>query len=212
MRCASTWSRRASRPIASRPSATARSGPRWSAPTRAPGRAIASASLPCSRDFSDQTATPVAKRPAFSFVGVTFLPENGPLHDETMPAMKTFYSSLLALSLFALPSAAAAQRGDAVYMEDRLNQLQQTITMLTGQVEQLQYRNQQLQQQMEKMQADHEFRLEQIEKGRGGAARPPGPTPSPGPAPPPNTAANAPPGPGGAGGAQGEQVYHDAFK
>jgi len=63
---------------------------------------------------------------------------------------------------------------------------------------------------MEKMQADHEFRLEQVEKGRGGAARPPGPTPSTGPAPPPppHTAAAAPP----AGGAQGEQLYHDAFK
>jgi tol-pal system protein YbgF len=131
-----------------------------------------------------------------------------------MPAMKTFYSRLLVVALLALPSAAAAQRGDTVYMEDRLNQLQQTITMLTGQVEQLQYRNQQLQQQMEKMQADHEFRLEQIEKGRGGAARPPGPAPSagPAPAPPPNMAANAPPGPGGAGGAQGDQLYHDAFK
>src|SRR5436190_3980224 len=129
-----------------------------------------------------------------------------------MPGMKSFYSRTLAVVLLALPSAAVAQRGDTVYMEDRLNQLQQTITMLTGQVEQLQYRNQQLQQQMEKMQADHEFRLEQIEKGRGGAARPPGPTPSPGPAPPPNTAAHPPPGPGGTGGAQGEQVYHDAFK
>src|SRR4051812_29182212 len=126
-----------------------------------------------------------------------------------MPAMKTFYSRLLVLALLALPSAAGAQRGDTVYMEDRLNQLQQTITMLTGQVEQLQYRNQQLQQQVEKMQADHEFRLEQMEKGRGGAARPPGPTPSgPAPPPPPHTAAAAPP----AGGAQGEQLYHDAFK
>jgi len=128
-----------------------------------------------------------------------------------MPAMKSLHSTLLAIALFLLPSMAAAQRGDTVYIEDRLNQLQQTITMLTGQVEQLQYRNQQLQQQLEKMQADHDFRLEQIEKGRGGAARPPGPTPGPAP-PPPNTAANAPPGPGGTGGAQGEQLYHDAFK
>jgi len=125
-----------------------------------------------------------------------------------MPAMKTLHSTLLAVALFLLPSMAGAQRGDTVYMEDRLNQLQQTITMLTGQVEQLQYRNQQLQQQLEKMQADHEFRLEQIEKGRGGAPRPPSP-PSAGPAPtaPPAHAA-APP----AGGAQGEQLYHDAFK
>ena len=123
--------------------------------------------------------------------------------------MKSFLSKLLVVALFLLPSMAGAQRGDTVYMEDRLNQLQQTITMLTGQVEQLQYRNQQLQQQLERMQADHEFRLEQIEKGRGGAPRPPSPPPSAGPAttPPPAHAA-APP----AGGAQGEQLYHDAFK
>ena len=123
--------------------------------------------------------------------------------------MKSFPFKLLAAALVMLPSMAGAQRGDTVYMEDRLNQLQQTITMLTGQVEQLQYRNQQLQQQLERMQADHEFRLEQIEKGRGGAPRPPSPPPSAGPAttPPPAHAA-APP----AGGAQGEQLYHDAFK
>ena len=123
--------------------------------------------------------------------------------------MKSFHSKLLVVALFMLPSMAGAQRGDTVYMEDRLNQLQQTITMLTGQVEQLQYRNQQLPQQLERMQADHEFRLEQIEKGRGGAPRPPSPPPSAGPAPtPPPAHAAAPP----AGGAQGEQLYHDAFK
>ena len=129
--------------------------------------------------------------------------------------MKTFRSRLLAVALLVLPTAAGAQRGDTVYMEDRLNQLQQTITMLTGQVEQLQYKIQQQQQQMERMQADYAFRIEQIEKGRGGAARPPGPAPTPGPAPgpapqppAPNAAAAAPPVSGG----QGEQLYHDAFK
>jgi tol-pal system protein YbgF len=93
-------------------------------------------------------------------------------------AMKTFRFRLphllLAIAL-AVPTAAAAQRMDPVYIEDRLNQLQQAITMLTGQLEQLQYRNQQLQQQMEKMQADYEYRLEQMEKGGGrpGGAPPP---------------------------------------
>ncbi len=61
---------------------------------------------------------------------------------------------LLLIVAFSLPSVASAQRVDPVYIEDRLNQLQQAITLLTGQIEQLQYRNQQLQQQMEKMQAD----------------------------------------------------------
>lgn len=129
--------------------------------------------------------------------------------------MKIFHSRLLAVVLLLVPpSAAFAQRGDAVYVEDRLNQLQQTLTMLTGQLEQLQYKNQQLQQQMEKMQADYEFRLDQIEKGRGGGPRP-GPAPTPGPAPgpaahapgPSTAAANVPQAGGG-----GEQLYHDAFK
>ena len=128
--------------------------------------------------------------------------------------MKTFRSRLTHLLLviaLAAPTAAAAQRLDPVYIEDRLNQLQQAITMLTGQLEQQQYRNQQLQQQMEKMQADYEYRLEQMEKGGGGR---------PGGAPPPrpNTQAAAPPplappsaaAPAAAAGA--DQLYNDAFK
>ena len=43
--------------------------------------------------------------------------------------------------------AVHAQRVDPVYIEDRLNQMQQSITLLTGQLEQMQYKNQQLQQQ-----------------------------------------------------------------
>jgi tol-pal system protein YbgF len=119
--------------------------------------------------------------------------------------MNTLAPKLLALMLLALPTAAAAQRGDAAYTEDRLNQLQQSLTLLTGQIEQLQYKNQQLQQQMEKMQADYEYRLDQLEKGKGGggprpSAPPPGPPPQQlGAAPPPNSAA-------------GDQLYHDAFK
>ncbi len=49
---------------------------------------------------------------------------------------------------------------------------------VTGQLEQLQYRNQQLQQQLEKMQADYEYRLDQMEKGR--AKRWPGRSPTDG--------------------------------
>src|SRR5258705_1679888 len=129
--------------------------------------------------------------------------------------MKTYRSRLLPrwllVIVLAVPTAAAAQRMDPVYVEDRLNQLQQAITLLTGQIEQLQYRNQQLQQQMEKMQADYEFGLEQMEKGSrpGGAA--------PRPAAPRGNLAAAPPAPGApspsaAGTANGDQQYHDAFK
>jgi tol-pal system protein YbgF len=133
--------------------------------------------------------------------------------DTTMDAMKSFFSGALVFALALMPSLASAQRDSSVYMEDRMNQLQQTITMLTGQVEQLQYQNQQLKQQLDKMQTDYDFRIDQLEKGRGGGVRPPGPGPGPAPAAPPPpgrgpTASNAPP----AGGAQGEQLYHDAFK
>ncbi len=126
--------------------------------------------------------------------------------------MKTLCSRSIALLVLTLPTVALAQRsGDPVYVEDRLNQIQQSLTNLTGQLEQLQYRNQQLQQQMEKMQADYEYRLDSLEKGKAGP-RPAAPAPVPGPAPAPagsgNLAAHAPP----TGGAQGEALYHDAFK
>jgi tol-pal system protein YbgF len=122
-------------------------------------------------------------------------------------AMTPFRSALLAVAL-VLPTAAGAQRVDPVYVDDRFNQLQQSITVLTGQIEQLQYRNQQLQQQLEKMQADYEYRLDQMEKGRGGAAGPrhgaagagaPAAAPSPGTPP-------------AAAGGNGDQMYHDAMK
>lgn len=124
-------------------------------------------------------------------------------------AMKKLPLRLLLLAAFALPTAAAAQRVDPVYIEDRLNQLQQAISLLTGQIEQLQYKNNQLQQQLEKMQADYEFRLDQVEKGGGrpGGAAPARP-PSTAAAPPP--AAGAPAAAGAAGAA--DQVYNDAFK
>jgi tol-pal system protein YbgF len=128
--------------------------------------------------------------------------------------MMNVRSSLLLALALAAPTAASAQRMDPVYVEDRFNQLQQSITLLTGQIEQLQYRNQQLQQQMEKMQADYEFRLEQMEKGGGrpgGAApRPPGAAPGAQAAAPPPPSLAAPP-PAAAGG-NGDQLYNDAMK
>jgi tol-pal system protein YbgF len=127
-----------------------------------------------------------------------------------------FRSCLLLVIALAAPTAVSAQRTDPVYVEDRFNQLQQSITLLTGQIEQLQYRNQQLQQQMEKMQADYEFRLEQMEKGGGrpgGAApRPPGAAAgaqAAAPPPPPPSLAAPPPA---AGAGSGDQLYNDAMK
>jgi tol-pal system protein YbgF len=124
--------------------------------------------------------------------------------------MKTFHSRLLLAIALAVPTAAAAQRMDPVYLEDRLNQLQQSIIMLTGQIEQLQYRNQQLQQQMEKMRADYEYRLDQLEKGGRGGSRPAPPSGNLAAAPP--SAGPPPAAPPPAESASGDQLYHDAFK
>jgi tol-pal system protein YbgF len=123
-------------------------------------------------------------------------------------AMNKLRTSLLAIA-FLLPTAAGAQRVDPVYVEDRFNQLQQSITLLTGQIEQLQYRNQQLQQQLEKMQADYEYRLDQMEKGKGGGPRPTGGAQAAAPGHAPTPAA---PPPGAAAGAGGDQMYNDAMK
>ncbi|HKV16344.1 MAG TPA: tol-pal system protein YbgF [Reyranella sp.] len=129
--------------------------------------------------------------------------------------MKIFSARLLILAL-ALPSAAAAQSSSNVYIEDRLNQLQQSITKLTGQLEQLQYQNQQLQEQMEKMRTDYDFRLDQVEKGGKGGPKPSGPAPS-GPAPS-RSAISPPPASesssqhAAASTASADQLYHAAFK
>ena len=129
-----------------------------------------------------------------------------------LPAMKIIPSRLALLSalVLALPTVAAAQRGDSVYVDDRLNQLQQSLTMMTGQIEQLQHRNAQLQQQLEKMQTDYEYRIEQLEKGGGGAGGRPAPRPG-AQAAAPAAAPSAAPSPGGAGGSA-DQLYDEAFK
>ena len=131
--------------------------------------------------------------------------------------MKTLISRFFLLAALALPIAAStaahAQRVDPVYIEDRFNQMQQTITLLTGQLEQLQYKNQQLQQQLEKLQADYDYRLDTLEKGKPGAG-------GPRPVAPPPQAAHAPPAGGGtlapppaAGNTAGnDQLYHDGYK
>lgn len=123
-------------------------------------------------------------------------------------AMKIFLSRLALLVALVLPTAAAAQRGgDAVYLEDRFNQLQQSLTMMTGQIEQLQNCNAKLQQQMEKMQADYEYRIDQLEKG--GAGKPGGAAPRPGA----QAAAPLVPTPTPApGAASAEQLYDEAVK
>lgn len=143
------------------------------------------------------------------------MPENGRVWCETTAAMKIIPSRLVLLSALglALPTAAAAQRGDSVYVEDRLNQLQQTLTMMTGQIEQLQHRNAQLQQQMEKMQTDYEYRIEQLEKGGGGGGGGAAGAGRPAPRPGAQAAAPAPSAaPSHGGGGSADQLYDEAFK
>jgi len=120
-------------------------------------------------------------------------------------AMKILPSLRVLLVALALPTAAAAQRADPVYVEDRFNQLQQSLTMMTGQIEQLQNRNAKLQQQMEKMQADYEYRIDQLEKGGGG--RPGAAAPRPGAQAAAPAAPTAP-----AGSASADQLYDEAIK
>jgi tol-pal system protein YbgF len=76
---------------------------------------------------------------------------------------------LFAALLFALtgvlPARAQMSASDAVI---RLEQIENQMRQLTGQVEQLQFRNQQLEQQLRKMQEDNEFRFQEL-SGKGGA-------------------------------------------
>ena len=87
---------------------------------------------------------------------------------------KMVFSRLLGLAIFLLPAAAVAQREETrAYAEKRINQLRQSVTDLTGRIEQLQKHNLQLQQQLERMRVDYEHRLDRLEKGSGGRAAPP---------------------------------------
>ncbi|MGE0423823.1 MAG: tol-pal system protein YbgF [Reyranellaceae bacterium] len=103
-------------------------------------------------------------------------------------------SRWLAAGVLALPlmvgaaGLAAAQGSRGQYYDDRLNELERQVAQQTGQIERLQHQINQLNQAIEKMQADYDFRLQQLESGKGGA-RPPAARP----------VASAPPGgePGG---------------
>jgi len=86
-----------------------------------------------------------------------------------------FAAGILALGA---PLPAAAQGNYAV--EQRFQDMERLIMQLTGQVERLQNQVQQLQQQLERQQADYDFRIQQLESGRGGG-RPPPPRPTPAP-------------------------------
>lgn len=77
---------------------------------------------------------------------------------------------LMALACaLATPAAAQMSASDVVV---RLDQIENQMRMLTGQIEQLQYRNQQLEQQVRRMQEDTEFRFQQQGGGAPRGAQP----------------------------------------
>lgn len=86
------------------------------------------------------------------------------------PMPRNLVSAFLIVLACAVATPAAAQMSatDAVV---RLDQIENQMRMLTGQVEQLQFRNQQLEQQLRRMQEDNEFRFQQQ------GANPAGPAP-----------------------------------
>ena len=73
-----------------------------------------------------------------------------------------------AIVLIALAGAmppASAQQADDSDIVVRLDQLQNQMRQMTGQLEQLQFRNQQLEQQLKRMQDDYEFRFQELSRG-----------------------------------------------
>lgn len=75
---------------------------------------------------------------------------------------------LIALACAAATPAAAQMSASDVVV--RLDQIENQMRMLTGQVEQLQFRNQQLEQQLRRSQEDSEFRFQQQGANPAGAA------------------------------------------
>lgn len=81
-----------------------------------------------------------------------------------------FPAAMLAiLAVCAGSSAPVSAQMSASDVVVRLEQIENQMRMLTGQLEQLQFRNQQLEQQLRRMQEDNEFRFQQL---GGGAATP----------------------------------------
>jgi TolA-binding protein len=88
--------------------------------------------------------------------------------------MKSISSSLAVFALSTLPGVALGQSaGSSAYIDDRLGQINRSISDLQSRIEQLRKQNQQLQLQMDKMRSSYESRLDRLEKG--GAAKAPTP-------------------------------------
>ena len=71
-----------------------------------------------------------------------------------------------------IPSAPVGQGFDTGNNDVRLDQLEQQIRVLTGQVEQLNFQVQQLQEQLRRQAEDTEFRFQELSQGKAPSARP----------------------------------------
>lgn len=78
-----------------------------------------------------------------------------------------------ALVVVLMPAAASAQSREAAQLAVRIQQLEEQIRLLTGQVEGLQFQLTQMQALVERMSEDNEFRFQQLEGG-GAAPAPTG--------------------------------------
>lgn len=76
---------------------------------------------------------------------------------------------LLPLAVIGLSPAAAQMSASDVVM--RLEALESQIRQMTGQIEQLQFRNQQLEQQLKRTTEDTEFRFQELSGGKGASPR-----------------------------------------
>ena len=80
------------------------------------------------------------------------------------------FGIVLVTGIFA-PELVFAQSKQDAQLTVRVQELEDTVRTLTGQVEGLQFTLTQMQEQLQKMQDDNEFRFQQLEGGKGGAPK-----------------------------------------
>src|SRR5215468_11781728 len=76
-------------------------------------------------------------------------------------------AAIASIGVMAFPTSLLAQVGVAELLV-RIDRLENQIRQLTGQVEQMQYRNQQLEAALKRLQDDNEFRFQEL-GSRGGS-------------------------------------------
>jgi TolA-binding protein len=80
------------------------------------------------------------------------------------------FAMVLATGALA-PAPVFAQSKEVAQLTVRVQDLENTIRTLNGQVEGLQFQLTQMQELIQKMQDDNEFRFQQLEGGKGGAPK-----------------------------------------